>query len=202
MSRITRGIHKVYCYAVGNLLGRYMYSKEYFPKGQWFSTWRSQGWEWIIPDFWGRVFYNRHRGIKWPVSPLTNIGGNAIHFSPDDVDNFQSPNCYFQSYDADIYIGHGTYIAQGVGIITSNHDVYNLDGRSGAADIRIGDSCWIGMNSVILPGVILGNHTIVGAGSIVTHSFLEGYCVIAGNPARLIKKLDKAKFEMNEEFKL
>ena len=46
------------------------------------------------------------------------------------------------------------------------------------------------MNSVILPGVTLGPHTIVGAGSVVTHSFPDGYCVIAGNPARLIRTLD------------
>lgn len=45
------------------------------------------------------------------------------------------------------------------------------------------------MNSVILPGVTLGNHTIVGAGSVVTKSFPEGNCVIVGNPGRVIKKL-------------
>ena len=47
------------------------------------------------------------------------------------------------------------------------------------------------MNSVILPGVVLGEKTIVGAGSVVTKSFLEGYCVIAGNPAKKIKDLNK-----------
>ncbi|MBS7109518.1 MAG: hypothetical protein KH076_09760 [Streptococcus sp.] len=46
------------------------------------------------------------------------------------------------------------------------------------------------MNSVILPGVILGDHTIVGAGAVVTHSFPDGYCIIGGNPARIIKALD------------
>ena len=45
------------------------------------------------------------------------------------------------------------------------------------------------MNSVILPGIVLGNHTIVGAGSIVTKSFPEGNCVIAGNPAKKIRDL-------------
>ena len=45
------------------------------------------------------------------------------------------------------------------------------------------------MNSIILPGVKLGDKTIVGAGSIVTKSFEEGNCVIVGNPAKIIKKL-------------
>jgi len=58
-------------------------------------------------------------------------------------------------------------------------------------DVYIGDYCWIGANAVILLGVHLGPHTIVGAGSIVTKSFPEGYCVIAGNPAKIIKKLEK-----------
>ena len=39
------------------------------------------------------------------------------------------------------------------------------------------------MNSVILPGVVLGDRTIVGAGSVVTKSFSQGNCVVAGNPA-------------------
>ena len=45
------------------------------------------------------------------------------------------------------------------------------------------------MNSMILPGVELGPRTVVGAGSVVTKSFPEGDCVIAGNPAKIIKKL-------------
>ena len=61
----------------------------------------------------------------------------------------------------------------------------------GCGKIIIGQGCWIGMNSVILPGVVLGEKTIVGAGSVVTKSFLEGYCVIAGNPAKKIKDLNK-----------
>lgn len=47
------------------------------------------------------------------------------------------------------------------------------------------------MSAVILPGVTLGDFTIVGAGAIVAKSFEEGYCVIAGNPARIIKQLNR-----------
>ncbi len=195
MGKLKKGIHKLNCYIWGSLLGRIMYSKDYFPKGRWFETWKSQGYEWVIPDFWCRVFNNRHRGVRWPVSPYTNVGGANICFHPDNVDNFQSSNTYFQSYDAQIEIGHGTYIAQGVGLITSNHDVYDLDKRSGAANVIIGEKCWVGMNSVILPGVTLGDHTIVGAGSVVTHSFPQGYVIIAGNPAKIIRGLDRKKFQ-------
>lgn len=53
------------------------------------------------------------------------------------------------------------------------------------------EKCWIGMNSMILPGVELGNRTIVGAGSIVTKSFKEGNCIIAGNPAKVIRNLNE-----------
>ena len=62
-------------------------------------------------------------------------------------------------------------------------------------EVIIGHYSWIGMNSVILPGVILGTRTIVAAGSVVTKSFPQGFCVIGGSPARIIKALDSSKFK-------
>ena len=88
-------------------------------------------------------------------------------------------------------------------MISSNHNVYNLKERTKKSLVVIGNYSWIGMNSVILPGVKLGNHTIVAAGSIVTKSFPQGHCVIGGNPAKLIKKLDPEKivpFKDDHEF--
>ena len=88
-----------------------------------------------------------------------------------------------------IHYGKGVSVAPGVKIISRNHNLYNTWEHEDYKDVYIGDYCWIGANAVILPGVTLGPHTIVGAGAIVTKSFPDGYCVIAGNPAKLIKKI-------------
>ena len=53
-------------------------------------------------------------------------------------------------------------------------------------------------DSVILPEVELGDFTIVGAGSVVTKSFPEGYCIIAGNPAKKIKQLTREECVMHK----
>jgi acetyltransferase-like isoleucine patch superfamily enzyme len=99
-----------------------------------------------------------------------------------------SPGCYIQSKGR-VFIGDYTQIGPNVGIISSNHSIYD-NSEHIINEIVIGKYCWIGMGSIILPGVVLGDYTIVGAGSIVTKSFKDGYCVIGGNPAKIIKQLD------------
>lgn len=54
--------------------------------------------------------------------------------------------------------------------------------------IEIGDNCFIGMNSIILKGTTIGNNVVVGAGSVVQGTFPDN-CIIAGNPAKIIKQL-------------
>lgn len=56
------------------------------------------------------------------------------------------------------------------------------------APITIGDNCFIGMNSIILKGTTLGNNVVVGAGSVVHGSFPDN-CIIAGNPAKIIRQI-------------
>lgn len=54
--------------------------------------------------------------------------------------------------------------------------------------IVIGDNCFIGMNSIILKGTTLGNNVVVGAGSVV-HGTYPDNCIIAGNPAKVIRQI-------------
>jgi len=55
------------------------------------------------------------------------------------------------------------------------------------APVRIGQGCWIGQNVVILPGVTIGELSIVGANSVVTHD-VPARCIVAGAPARIIRR--------------
>jgi acetyltransferase-like isoleucine patch superfamily enzyme len=92
--------------------------------------------------------------------------------------------CYIQAFNR-IEIGEGTIFSFGVGIVSANHDPSNLSQAAPDAPVRIGRHCWLGKNAVILPGVELGDHCIVAAGAVVTHSFPAG-STVAGVPARLI----------------
>jgi len=178
----------LYILPLMKLTGSLFFEKQYL-KGKYFDE-SLLGWKWLLRSIlWQKILgFNRH--IPWPVSPFIIISNpKNIEFDINDINNFQTFNNYFQNFKGKIYIGKGTWIGPNVGIITANHDPNDLDKHLEGKDVIIGKNCWIGMNSVILPGVKLGDHTLVGAGSIVTKSFPEGNVVIAGNPAKVIKKL-------------
>ena len=65
------------------------------------------------------------------------------------------------------------------------------DFAGGTAPTRIGDNCFLGIRSIILPGVTLGNNCIVGPGSVVPAGDYPDNSVIAGNPAKIICTLDE-----------
>lgn len=166
---------------------RWIYYDSKYLTGKWFEKVNSKGWEWAANDIIHRILFGTNRGVRWPVSPY-GVYGNDIRFDVNDINNFMGNGSYFQTLNAKITIGSGTWIARNVGLITSNHNLEDPGERQQGQDIYIGEKCWIGMNAVILPGVVLGDHTVVGAGAVVTKSFPDGHCVVAGNPAKIIKK--------------
>lgn len=130
-----------------------------------------------------------NRSAYWPIHHSSVISGSAKNiYCGIETSPGISNGCYIQAIGK-VYIGDYTQIAPNVGIISANHCVFDPRVHL-PSEVRIGAYCWIGMNAVILPNVILGDFTIVGAGSVVTKSFPNGFCVIAGNPAKLLRLLD------------
>ena len=176
---------------IGRIYAKWNHYDNKYLMGKWFTEENNfVGWNWVIHNSKACRLTGVNIGCPFPVSAGNRVvGAHNIEFDPDDLNNFQHFGCYFQG-KGKITIGRGSWIAPNVGIITANHKIDDLNQHEDARPVKIGKECWIGMNSMILPGVELGPKTIVGAGSVVTKSFSEGYCVIAGNPARLIRKLD------------
>lgn len=184
-------LKKIFNYVSKKVLSIF-YDKNYM-QGRWFDD-NIQGVMWCWKALIPQKLFRKNAKAKWPISKNIIVGNPSnIYFDPRDLNNFQHYGCYYQNYRAKIFLGRGSYIAPNVGIITENHQLLNLDEHSEAKDVIIGENCWIGMNSIILPGVNLGPNTIVGAGTVVTKSFLEGNCVIVGNPGSVKKVLNEAE---------
>jgi acetyltransferase-like isoleucine patch superfamily enzyme len=81
-----------------------------------------------------------------------------------------------------IHIGKSTYITSGTRVLAHDYcrGMYNVD-------TYIGDNCYIGVNCIILPGIKIGNHVVIGSGAVVTKD-IPSNCIVAGNPARVIKE--------------
>ena len=119
----------------------------------------------------------------------SNFGGGHVHFGSHVYANFNL-TCVD---DTHIYVGDYTMFGPNVMIVTAGHPIwpklreqayqYNMP-------VRIGKNCWIGAGAIILPGVTIGDHVVVGAGSVVTKD-LPSDVVAVGNPCRVLRKISE-----------
>ena len=116
-----------------------------------------------------------------------NWGGAHCHFGKNVYANF---NLTLVD-DSHIYVGDYTMIAPNVVIATAGHPIlpelrekayqYNMP-------VHIGRNCWIGAGALIMPGVTIGDNSVIGAGSVVTKD-IPANVVAVGNPCRVMREI-------------
>ena len=92
-----------------------------------------------------------------------------------------------------VTIGHHVNLAQGITVTALNHKFKNPDIRIDEQGVStkpvvIGNDIWVGANAVILPGVTIGDHSVIAAGAIVTKD-VPPHSLVAGVPAKIIKQI-------------
>lgn len=136
----------------------------------------------IISDLFGRIGTN------------INIENN---FHCDLGYNIYVGNNFYAGYNftvldmAEVRIGDDCMIGPNVGIYTAGHGIEPKDrNKSGyGIPINIGDNVWIGGSCVILPGITIGDNSIIAAGSVVTKD-VPANKIVAGNPAKILKNIE------------
>lgn len=117
----------------------------------------------------------------------SNWGGRHVHFGDNVYANF---NLTLVD-DTHIYVGDGTMLAPNVIIATAGHPILpelRAHAYQYNAPVRIGKNCWLGAGVIVLPGVTIGDNTVVGAGSVVTKDLPSGV-VAVGNPCRVLRDI-------------
>lgn len=117
----------------------------------------------------------------------TNMGGHYVHFGKNVYANF---NLTLVD-DTHIYVGDYTMFGPGVIIATAGHPLLpelRQEGYQYNAPVHIGKNCWIGAGALIMPGITIGDHVVVGAGSVVTKD-LPSNVIAVGNPCRVLREI-------------
>lgn len=141
--------------------------------------------------------------------------GTGCYIEPPFRANWAGKHVYMGDYvyanfnltvvdDGNIYIGDRVMFGPNVTIATANHPTLpelRERGLQYNKDIHIGNNVWIGAGAVIVPGITIGDHSVIGAGSIVTKD-VPANVVAVGNPCRVLRSIsehDREFFYKNEK---
>ena len=124
--------------------------------------------------------------VPWPV----HFTSRVLYHKKIRVSNRSAPGsssqCYIQGKNG-ITIGCNLRMGPGVGLISANHDLYDYDTWPSSPPIVIGDNVWIGMNSVVLPGVNIGDNVVIASNSVVNKD-IPANSIAAGNPCTVLRE--------------
>lgn len=117
----------------------------------------------------------------------SNWGGKHCHFGDCVYANF---NLTLVD-DTHIYIGSNTMIGPNVTIATAGHPILpelREQAYQFNAPVHIGKNCWLGAGVIVLPGITIGDNSVIGAGSVVTKDIPENV-VAVGNPCKVLREI-------------
>ena len=117
-----------------------------------------------------------------------NWGGHHVHFGHDVYANF---NLTLVD-DTHIYVGSHTMLGPNVVLATAGHPILpelREQGYQYNAPIHIGENCWLGAGVLVLPGITIGDNTVIGAGSVVNKD-IPSNVVAAGNPCKVLRPIN------------
>ncbi len=115
----------------------------------------------------------------------SNFGGGHVHLGKGVYMNFGVT----MVDDTHIYVGDHTMFGPNVVVATAGHPILpelREQGYQYNAPVHIGQNCWIGAGALIMPGVTIGDHVVIGAGSVVNKDIPDGV-VAVGNPCRVLR---------------
>ncbi|WP_270526804.1 sugar O-acetyltransferase [Longibaculum muris] len=125
----------------------------------------------------------------WIEAPMFFAYGCHTH-----IGDYFYANCHLTIIDdVDVYIGDHVMFGPNVTIAVTGHPLdkdYRLKAAHYSETVTIGNNVWIGANAVILPGVSIGDNSVIGAGSIVTHDIPASHLAY-GNPCRVIREINE-----------
>ena len=123
----------------------------------------------------------------------SNWGGHHCHFGKNVYANFNL-TCVD---DTHIYVGDYTMIGPNVTIATAGHPIcpeLRQKGQQYNMPVHIGKNCWLGAGVIVLPGITIGDNTVVGAGSVVTKDLPSGVIAV-GNPCKVLREVNEHDYE-------
>jgi len=119
----------------------------------------------------------------------SNWGGKHVHFGNNIYANF---NLTLVD-DTHIYVGDYTMFGPNVTVATAAHPILpemRMPVTQYNKPVHIGKNCWIGTGAIILPGVTIGDNTVIGAGSVVTKD-IPANVVAVGNPCKVLREINE-----------
>lgn len=150
------------------------------------------------------TLYNEMRKKKAIIRELCQTKTNFFHLEPsfwcDYGYNISFGDLFYANHNltildaAKVTFGDSVFIGPNCGFYTSGHPLdapQRNEGLEYAKPINIGNNVWIGGNVVVLPGVTIGDHSVIGAGSIVTKD-IPPHVLAFGNPCQVIKEIPQS----------